>query len=72
LNSENALILPEGSSSEQYALAIKTLLEDQPRWAELRAHAWPSIKHLTIDNMAQNFVAGVNSILLTTNGRVNQ
>ena len=63
LTSNNALILPKGSTSEQYAFAINALLEDRPRWAELRAHAWPSIKHLTIENMAANFIAGVNSIL---------
>ena len=63
LNHDNALILPEGSTAEQYARAIMALLEDRARWANLRAHAWPSIRHLTIENMAQNFIAGVNSIL---------
>ena len=63
LNSDNALILPEGSTAEEYAAAIKSLLEDRPRWANLRAHAWPSIRHLTIENMARNFVCGVSSIL---------
>jgi glycosyltransferase involved in cell wall biosynthesis len=63
LNHDNALILPEGSTAERYASAIITLLEDRDRWAELRAHAWPSIRHLTIDHMAQNFISGVNSIL---------
>jgi glycosyltransferase involved in cell wall biosynthesis len=67
LKSDNALILPEGSSAMQYALAIKDLLEDRGRWADLRAHAWPSIRHLTIENMAQNFIDGVNSILQTRN-----
>jgi len=68
LNGENALILPEGSTAEEYACSIKALLEDRVRWAELRAHAWPSIKHLTIENMAQNFIDGVNSILQRRNG----
>jgi glycosyltransferase involved in cell wall biosynthesis len=68
LNIDNALISPEGSSAEQYALAIKGLLEDRDRWVALRAHAWPSIRHLTIENMAQNFIFGVNSILQTGNG----
>jgi glycosyltransferase involved in cell wall biosynthesis len=68
LNRDNALILPEGSTAEEYAAAIKSLLEDRPRWAKLRAHAWASIRHLTIENMAQNFIDGVNSILQTGNG----
>jgi glycosyltransferase involved in cell wall biosynthesis len=70
LNCGNALILPEGSTAEQYALAIKALLEDGPRWANLRAHAWPSIKHLTIENMALNFIEGVNWILQRQNKEV--
>jgi glycosyltransferase involved in cell wall biosynthesis len=65
LNRDNALILTEGSTAEKYAIAIKALLEDRARWADLRDHAWPSIKHLTIENMAQNFISGVNSILQT-------
>ena len=69
LGSHNALILPEGSTSERFALAINGLLEDRPRWAELRAQAWPSIRHLTIENMAANFIAGVSSIL-QQNGQV--
>lgn len=68
LDSNNALILPAGSTAEEYAAAIKSLLEDCPRWANLRAHAWPSIRHLTIENMARNFIAGVNSMLQTGNG----
>jgi glycosyltransferase involved in cell wall biosynthesis len=63
LNHDNALILPEGTTPEQYARAITVLLNDRVRWACLRAHAWASIKHLTIENMAQNFIHGVNSIL---------
>jgi glycosyltransferase involved in cell wall biosynthesis len=68
LNSENALILPEDSTAREYASAIKALLEDRGRWCGLRAQAWPSIKHLTIDSMAQNFIDGVSSILQRRNG----
>jgi hypothetical protein len=68
ISNDNALILPEGSTPEQYANAIDALLQDRGRWTALRAHAWPSIKHLTIESMAANFVAGVNSILLKENG----
>ena len=71
LSRENALIVPEGATSEQYGRAIRTLLDDRARWAELRDHAWPSIKHLTIENMAQNFVTGVSSILGKMNDRLN-
>jgi glycosyltransferase involved in cell wall biosynthesis len=63
LNSDNALILPEGSSPEQLGLAIEALLKDPVRWVRFRSRAWPSIKHLTIENMAINFIGGVNHIL---------
>jgi glycosyltransferase involved in cell wall biosynthesis len=71
LTDKNALILPDRSTPEHYAGAINSLLEDRRRWAQLRAHAWPSIKHLTIEKMARNFVTGVSSILGKMNGRVN-
>jgi L-malate glycosyltransferase len=63
LNDNNALILPERSTSEQLGLAINALVVDRAKKASLRAGAWPSIKHLTIENMARNFISGVNSIL---------
>jgi glycosyltransferase involved in cell wall biosynthesis len=62
-NQGNALILAEGSTAEQYAAAIRQLLEHRQRWLGLRANAWPSIRHLTVENMARNFITGVNSIL---------
>jgi glycosyltransferase involved in cell wall biosynthesis len=63
LSRYNALIVPEGATPKQYTEAISALLKDRVRWTELRDHAWPSIKHLTIENMAQNFIRGVNQIL---------
>jgi glycosyltransferase involved in cell wall biosynthesis len=63
LTRENALILPNGASAEQYALAIDDLLKNPGRWTDLRAQAWPSIRHLTIESMAENFIRGVNVIL---------
>ncbi len=63
LGPENAMILPAGTSAEQYAEAVETLLNDRSRWAALRACAWASIQHLTIENMARNFIHGINEIL---------
>jgi glycosyltransferase involved in cell wall biosynthesis len=65
LNHENALIFPERSTADEYARGIKALLDDRGRWGELRAQAWPSIRHLTIENMAHNFINGVNAIFKT-------
>jgi hypothetical protein len=64
LNHNNALILPQGSGAQEYASAIIALLQDRAKWNELRVQAWPSIRHLTIENMAQNFINGVNSIFV--------
>jgi glycosyltransferase involved in cell wall biosynthesis len=63
LNETNAVILPRYTSPQEYALAIDQHLEDREKWQLLRSQAWPSIKHLTIDNMAKNFIHGINTIL---------
>ncbi len=63
LNEKNAVILPEGSSPTDYAEAIDNLLHNKDKWMSLRAQAWPSIRHLTIENMAQNFIRGINTVL---------
>lgn len=63
LNEKNAVILPEGSSPTDYAEAIDNLLHNKDKWISLRAQAWPSIRHLTIENMAKNFIRGINTVL---------
>lgn len=68
LNSDNAVILPEGTSHTAYAEAIDCLMNDDARWTRMRAQAWPSIQHLTIDHMADNFVYGISSILEAASG----
>jgi glycosyltransferase involved in cell wall biosynthesis len=63
LNERNSLILPSGTSAQKYAYTISQHLENREQWRKSRAQAWPSIRHLTIDNMAKNFIHGINSIL---------
>ncbi len=63
LDHDNAVILPEGTKAEPFAKAIDDLLSDTKRLAALKQNAWPSIKHLTIENMAQNFVDAVSTTL---------
>jgi glycosyltransferase involved in cell wall biosynthesis len=62
-DSRNAVIAPAATDATAYADEIHRLLDDRERWLRLRAAAWPSIRHLTIDAMARNFVAGINTIL---------
>jgi glycosyltransferase involved in cell wall biosynthesis len=64
LSSANAEILPMGSDWRKLALGIRGLFLDRNRLTELRHGAWPSIKHLTIDAMADNFLKGVQSAFL--------
>jgi len=63
LNSKNSLMLREGATFTEYADAIDNLLNDRFRLAYLRSRAWTSIEHLTIENMAKNFINGVEFIL---------
>jgi len=63
LTPANSLILPARATAEGYAAALRDLLADADRVAALRAGIWPSIRHLTIDNMALNFIRGVNALL---------
>ncbi len=63
LREQNTCILPEGTAPPQYARAIEMLLQDTKQFQGLGANAWPSIKHLTIENMAKNFITGINTIL---------
>lgn len=63
LNFANALVLPGDTTPEQYANAINGLAVDSRALAALRFGCWPSIAHLTIDNMARRFADGVEQIM---------
>jgi glycosyltransferase involved in cell wall biosynthesis len=68
LNPLNSIILPEETTAEEYADGIMTLFANRSNLDNLRASTWQSIKYLTIDQMAINFINGVNRILeLDTN-----
>jgi glycosyltransferase involved in cell wall biosynthesis len=63
LDIQNSVIVPAPVSAESYSTAIHRLFSEPDRLADLRASAWPSIRHLTIEAMARNFVNGVGSVL---------
>lgn len=63
LTTANSVQLPYGTTAGAYATAVDRLLDNEAQLTTLRAGVWPSIRHLTIDNMAANFVAGVNVLL---------
>ncbi len=63
LTDDNAIICDREVDPEAYADAIDRHLQDADQWQRVRAQAWPSIRHLTVENMANNFVRGINTIL---------
>ena len=63
LTDKNSMILPDNTTTERYAEAIESLMNDPKKLNELRSETWNSIKHLTIESMARNFIDGINSIL---------
>lgn len=65
LNKNNSLILPSETNAKGYAKAIDNILKNKKKWLFLRTQAWPSIRHLTIENMAHNFIHAVNCVLST-------
>ena len=63
LSSMNSLVLDSSTTSEEYAQVILDLFNDRDRLNKLRSGAWSSIQHLTIEQMTQNFINGINTIL---------
>lgn len=69
LNEKNAIICHHDVRPDAYADAIDTHLQHVEQWQRVRAQAWPSIRHLTVENMAKNFVHGINTILAPAHHR---
>jgi len=63
LNHENSVILPENSTPQDFAEKIENLIKDQSNFLKKKKNIWPSIKSFTIDNMANNFIKGINKLL---------
>jgi glycosyltransferase involved in cell wall biosynthesis len=65
LSTQNSLILPKGTSVEEYAAALLALLQNETELNRLRENCWPSIRPYTVAAMAQNFIEGIDAILHT-------
>jgi hypothetical protein len=46
-----------------YAQTISDLFDNPQKLRDLQDSIWPSIEHLTIEQMALNFIDGINTIL---------
>lgn len=62
LSKENSILLGSNASPAAYATEIKDLFDHTERLNDLRSTVWPSIRYLTIEQMAQNFITGINMI----------
>jgi glycosyltransferase involved in cell wall biosynthesis len=63
LNPSNSIILPESTTPDKFAEKISSLFSDNSTLEQLKASTWPSINHLTIEQMARNFIQGINEVL---------
>lgn len=63
LSAKNSLILSKYSTPQDYAQAVLDLCNTPSHLESLRRNAWPSIRHLTIDKMAERFITGIEDIL---------
>lgn len=63
MNADNALILPSGTTATGYAAAINELVNNSSRMQHFKKVAYDSIRHLTLENMALNFIKGINKLL---------
>ena len=65
LSSLNSRVLDSKTTPKEYASQIIELFKDGNQLSNLQNNTWDSIKHLTIEQMAKNFINGVNEILET-------
>ena len=56
------MIMPQHCSQQSFAQAIDDLF-GSGAVERIRAEAWPSISHLTLQAMAQRFIHGVSDLL---------
>jgi glycosyltransferase involved in cell wall biosynthesis len=63
LTADNAIVLPHSVDAEAFAWSVHDLLEDPARLDAMSKSIWPSIAHLTVENMADRFITGVETTL---------
>lgn len=68
LSAENSLVLPQNTGVAEYAKAIDGLLQDSDALARLQCGCREAAQHYTVDQMVDNFVAGIRSALALRSG----
>lgn len=61
LNSDNAVILPEATTPEEFAVSLPGIFEAFST-EDRRAQLFASIEHLTLEGMVDRFIEGVNRL----------
>ena len=59
----NSIIMNSSTNPEEYAKEISNLFKDNERLKIMKSNTWSSIQHLTVEQMAYNFIDGINTIL---------
>lgn len=59
----NSVMLPANASPGTFASELKELMNNADVLSRLRQGIWPSVSHLTVENMAEKFAAGISRIL---------
>lgn len=59
LNTNNSLILPNGIDAKTYGAKIAAFMEDESNFNKIRENAYSSIQYLSLENMAKNFIEGI-------------
>lgn len=63
LSKDNSIILGPSATPGDYADNIENLFGEHHLLGAMKPKIWPSIQNLTIEAMANNFIAGVNKLL---------
>jgi len=63
LTSENSIVMDKNTTPDMYAKTVIALLSDPIQLQILKSKIWKSISHLTIENMARNFIEGINTVI---------
>lgn len=64
VHDENALVLPELTTPQQYAMAITQLLADTDRLESLQRHSAETASQVTLEDMTSRFAVGVRKALV--------
>lgn len=63
LTPENSFLLKSDTTPFAYAKSINKIFSKNEQLSNFKNQIWCTISHLTIENMAENFIFGIDSML---------